>query len=194
MSGPWQPLLRPPDPHLRDERVLLRTWQLSDATAVTAACQDPEIARWVPIPWPYEREHAATFIERTIAAWQDGSEAAFAMVDPAGGPVVGAILLHPERRLLGDRAGVIGYWVARPARGRGLATSATRLVARWGLVQLALRRISLFTYVGNTASQRVAQRAGFRFEGTLRNWTEYRGEPRDAVMFSLVPEDLAAAR
>jgi ribosomal-protein-serine acetyltransferase len=55
-----------------------------------------------------------------------------------------------------------------------------------------MQRVSLYTYVGNVASQRVAQQAGFRFEGTLRNWVEYRGQPRDAVMFSLIPEDLAS--
>ncbi len=188
------PPLRPPDPPLQDQRVRLRPLLPADAEAVTTACQDPEIARWVPIPWPYEPEHAHAFIERTLASWEDGSEAAFAMLDPSDGRVVGVISLRLEVSLLGGRRGIVGYWVALPARGRGVATSATRLVARWGLVQLGLRRVSLFTYVGNTPSQRVAQHAGFRFEGTLRNWVDYRGEPRDAVMFSLVPEDLASGR
>ena len=189
MAAPAFEPIHPPAPALADERVRLRPWHLADVDAVTAACQDSEIARWVPIPWPYLREHAVGFIERTMADWADGVAAEFALTDPGDGRVVGALGLRRDPSV--PRGGIIGYWVATEARGHGVATSATRLVAHWALVKLRLERVSLYTYVGNIASQRVAQHAGFRFEGTLRNWVEYRGQPRDAVMFSLIPEDLA---
>jgi RimJ/RimL family protein N-acetyltransferase len=89
-----EPILEPirlPDPALADGRVRLRPWQLGDADAVTAACQDPEIARWVPIPWPYLREHAVGFIERTIADWAAGLAADFAITDQGEGHLLGAI-------------------------------------------------------------------------------------------------------
>lgn len=190
MVDPTLEPIRPPDPALADERVRLRPWQLSDANAVTAACQDPEIARWVPIPWPYAREHAVGFIEHALADWAAGLAADFAVTDMGDGRILGAIGLRRDH--VAPRSGIVGYWVARDARGHGVATSAIRLVARWALVKLGMQRVSLYTYVGNVASQRVAQHAGFRFEGTLRNWVEYRGQPRDAVMFSLIPEDLAS--
>lgn len=190
MGEPILEPIRPPDPPLADERVRLRPFQPADTDAVTAACQDPEIARWVPIPWPYLREHAVAFIERASADWAAGLAADFAITGQGEGHVLGAIGLR--RDPVAPRSGIIGYWVAREARGRGVATRATRLVARWALVKLGLQRVSLYTYVGNVASQRVAQQAGFRFEGTLRNWVEHRGQPRDAVMFSLIPDDLAS--
>jgi RimJ/RimL family protein N-acetyltransferase len=84
-----------------------------------------------------------------------------------------------------------GYWVAPEARGRGLAGAALVLLSRWALATLPLIRLQLFTDVDNHASMRVAERAGFAPEGTLRNWYDLRGERRDAVMFSLLPGEPA---
>ncbi len=56
--------------------------------------------------------------------------------------------------------------------------------------EFQLVRLALYTLTGNDASQRTALRAGFRYEGILRNYTDHRGEPRDAVFFSLIPDDL----
>ena len=68
-----------------------------------------------------------------------------------------------------------------------ISTSALVLVSRWALATLPLIRLQLFVDVDNPASMRVAERAGFGSEGTLRNWYDLRGERRDAVMFSLLP-------
>jgi [ribosomal protein S5]-alanine N-acetyltransferase len=80
--------------------------------------------------------------------------------------------------------------VAAAARGRGLATTALRLVSRWAVRELGIARVHLTAHVDNPASQRVAERAGFRREGVLRAWEEIRGERVDLVMFSLVGSDL----
>ena len=79
--------------------------------------------------------------------------------------------------------------MAPEARGSGLASKALVLLSRWALATLPLIRLQLFTDVDNPASMRVAERAGFVPEGTLRNWYDLRGERRDAVMFSLLPGD-----
>ena len=63
----------------------------------------------------------------------------------------------------------IHYWTASWARGRGYAAEAARVVARWALTEQGFARITLRTVIGNTASQKVAAAAGFRFEGVLRN-------------------------
>ena len=42
----------------------LRPWEAGDASAVTVACQDPEIVRWLPIiPSPYTETDAREFLE-----------------------------------------------------------------------------------------------------------------------------------
>jgi RimJ/RimL family protein N-acetyltransferase len=84
----------------------------------------------------------------------------------------------------------IGYWVAKAARGRGVATRAVRLVSRWAVRDLGVQRLELMTRVENEGSQRVAVAAGFRREGVLRSYITHRAGQFDVVMFSLLPSDL----
>jgi RimJ/RimL family protein N-acetyltransferase len=90
-----------------------------------------------------------------------------------------------------DYRGRIGYWVAAGARGRGVCTRALRLLARFGLDELGLVRLELITDPDNVASQRVAEKVGFRREGVLRAHLRHPdGRIRDSVMFSLLPGEL----
>jgi len=63
-------------------------------------------------------------------------------------------------------------------------------VARLGFAQLGLQRIEIIAAVDNLASQRVAEKAGAVREGLARKRLLVRGEPQDAFVFSLLPEDL----
>ena len=65
------------------------------------------------------------------------------------------------------------------------------MAARFGFEELGLHRIEIVAAVENIASQRVAEKAGAVREGVLRKRLLIRGESQDAVLFSLLPEDLA---
>jgi RimJ/RimL family protein N-acetyltransferase len=173
---------------LRDGMLVLRPWRLDDVPRVTEICQDPEISRWTSVPSPYKEEHARTWIEQTIRDWDDHRHAAFAVTDAVTGEVIGAIGLrfHEDYALQASA----GYWVAKEARGRGAATGALKLVSRWVLVELGLPRVQLITDPANVPSQKVAERAGFKEEGLLRSYFEFRGRRRDCLMFSLLAREL----
>jgi ribosomal-protein-alanine N-acetyltransferase len=175
---------------LTDGTLLLRPWRLEDVPRVTEACQDPEIPRWTAvIPQPYTQEDARSWIEQTIRDWDRHAEAAFAITHAETGEVLGAIGLNLQRHF--GLQSSIGYWVAKEARGRGVATAALRLVARWALEDLGLPRVQLVTDPENEASRRVAEKAGFLQEGLLRRYIEARGRGRrDCLMFSLLPGEL----
>ena len=182
--------LVPPNPPLSDGVIALRPFRAEDASAVASACQDPEIQRWIPmIPVPYTEADARSFILMTLQAWHDGTSYEFAIVDAATDRFVGSIGLH-----LGSnpRLHAVGYLVAPQARRRGVASRALRLVTRWGFEHIDIERLALWTLPGNVASQAVAERAGFRFEGLARNWAPGRDDrPTDAIVYSMTPEDLA---
>jgi RimJ/RimL family protein N-acetyltransferase len=83
-----------------------------------------------------------------------------------------------------------GYWLGPAARGRGYATEAVRAVARHAF-GLGLTRIELLAAVGNVASQRVAERAGFTREGVLREARPLPGGKKaDMVRFRLLEGEL----
>ena len=176
--------MQPPD--LRTDTIVLRPWRLDDLDDLVAELQDPEILRWTRIPDSYGHEDGRVFLEHTAQGWSEGSRANFAVVDAADGRLLGSIGASFQQ----EDAATIGYWVARGARGRGIASDALRLVSRWLLESFPMERIELVTAPENVASQRVAEKAGFTREGLLRRYLEIKGKRRDCVMFSLLPEDV----
>jgi RimJ/RimL family protein N-acetyltransferase len=172
---------------LRDDTIVLRPWRMDDAPAVFVACQDPALSHWIPwIPSPYSPEDAETFLQGCLDSGDE--RLPLAIEDAERGELLGSI----EMRLDTQRVrGHIGYWVAAPARGRGICTRALRLLAIWGHESLELRRLELITDPANVASQRVAEKVGFVREGVLRSHLRHPdGRVRDSVMFSLLPGEV----
>jgi len=183
--------LRRPDPPLSDGTVTLRPWTLDDVPAIAAACADHEIARWIhQLPSPYRESDAREYVLSTEAGWHNGIGAFFAVVESVNGEVIGSIAVHV---LDGALASVeIGYWTAAAARGRDLTTRALTLLSRWALEDAGAERVQLRADVLNAASLRVAEKAGFTREGTLRASGFNSREDRriDYAVFSLLPADL----
>ncbi|MFJ9608299.1 GNAT family N-acetyltransferase [Kitasatospora sp. NPDC101176] len=174
---------------LTTDRLLLRPPQASDVNAVHAACQDEEIQRWTVVPSPYRREDAEYFVHDLAAEGRrTGGNLIWCVFERASGALVGTqgLVLRP-----GDRGSAeVGWWAVKEFRGRGYTVEAARAVARHGLLELGLRRLEWQAYVGNEASRAVAERVGYRFEGTLRSYAEQRGTFRDAWVASLLASDL----
>ena len=165
---------------LSDGVVTLRSWRPDDAPAVYAACQDPLIVRFIPIPQPYTKAVAAEYVEMAAAQTLDGTAAHFAITDAADDRVLGSISRHPLR---GHHAS-FGYWLAAAARGRGVATHALRLIADWTIASTEVIRLELYTEAENEASGRVAERAGFVREGIRLAWDlDRQGHPFDPVFY-----------
>ncbi|GAB7036462.1 hypothetical protein JCM9533A_03090 [Catenuloplanes niger JCM 9533] len=111
-----------------------------------------------------------------------------AMVEESSGEIVGSIGLRDTDWEAGHSE--IGYGVRADRRGRGHATEAARAVGRWALTDGGMRRIQLHARLDNVASLRVAEKAGYHREGTLR-MAEWDGEKaHDLAVFSMIATDL----
>jgi RimJ/RimL family protein N-acetyltransferase len=183
--------LSPPAHPLSDGELCLRPWEDRDARAITAACREEEIARWLDmIPQPYSEKDAHMYVEHTKEAWREGTGGAFAVVHVANGEVLGSIGL---RVVDADNAvAEVGYWVKGEARGRRVATRALRLVSRWAFADVGVERLQLRADVLNEPSRHVAENAGFREEGVLRSMRFFPRQDRrvDFVIYSLLPSEL----
>ena len=177
-----------PSPPLREDSLVLRPWRDTDTAALVDACQDPEIARWTAVPSPYGERDAFAYLARAEADRLAGRELGLAIADESTGELLGSCGL--ARFDWHDRKAEIGYWIAARARRRSVGSSATRVLARWGLEQLGLERVELLVNPANEASQRLAERAGFTREGLLRSYRRRKGEREDLIMFSLLRGDL----
>jgi len=175
---------------LSDGFVTLRAPTVGDAPLHHEAAAESvaEVGRW--LDWlheGYELAESRTWIEAIVAARDRGEMYEFFAFDQAGRFLGGCGLNRLDMRFLKSN---LGYWVRTSAAGKGVATAATRLLARFGFETLGLQRIEIIAAVDNLPSQRVAEKAGARREGILRNGIRYRGENVDAVGFSLIPGDL----
>ena len=168
---------------LRDGDLVLRQWTEDDVDAMVAGCNDPDVAHWIPtIPHPYTREDALAFIRGEVRPEHQ------ALAIEHAGEVVGGIGMGLNSH---EYRATTGYWVAARARGQGICTRALRLLSRHALEELELQRVDLVTDPDNLASQRVAEKVGFKREGLLRAHLRHPdGRIRDSVMFSLLPGEL----
>ncbi|WP_079427453.1 GNAT family N-acetyltransferase [Streptomyces katrae] len=172
---------------LSTARLTLRPFAPSDAEEVHAACQDPEIQRWTVVPSPYERAHAEEWVnEFSPASWREDRAYTFAVRLGEDGPLVASVGVHVR----GPGAYEIGYWTAKEHRGRGYMTEAVDGVARWLFTEVGAGRLEWRAAVGNAPSRAVAEKAGFRVEGTLRAALDIRGTLRDCWVGGLLPSDL----
>jgi RimJ/RimL family protein N-acetyltransferase len=148
-----------------DGELLLRPWRRDDAATLRAAYQDPLIQRW-------HTRHAASpqeaqeWISAYGRDWQREQGAHWAITHAAGGEILGRMAVRSMDFLDGDAE--CAYWVLPSARGAGVAPRALDAVARWALDAAGFHRLSLEHSVGNERSCRVATRAGFGLEGTMR--------------------------
>jgi RimJ/RimL family protein N-acetyltransferase len=185
------PALTLPDPPLADDAVVLRPPSAADVPALLEACQDPDIQRFTFVPVPYEERHARGWVDDAPAARARGEALSLVIVDArhSEAPLLGTVgLLRPDWT---HRSAEVGYWVAPWARRRGVASRAVALLAPWALRMLGLARIACDVDVDNVASRRVAERAGFMYEGVLRSVLEVKGRRWSLAAYSLVTEDLA---
>ncbi len=176
---------------LTDGAITIRTYREADAPLLYEAVREsiPEVSPW--LPWchdGYSLAESRQFVAARELASQGDEWYSFAVFDHASEKFLGGVGLNFINRV--HQLANLGYWVRTSAAGRGVATRATSLAARFGFERLGLHRIEIVAAVDNVASQRVAEKAGAVREGVLRKRLLIRGKSLDAVLFSLVREDL----
>ena len=161
LSDNTQPVLDLPGAGLE-----LRPWRLADADALVAASHDPAIGHWNLLPAVSE-DGARARIERMHERWTTETGAVWAVARRDGAEVLGLAAWIGVDLQRGNAE--IAYWLLPAGRGAGIAVEAARRLTRWALDDLGLHRLTLCHSVANQASCRVAQKAGFQLEGTMRS-------------------------
>jgi RimJ/RimL family protein N-acetyltransferase len=183
---------------LAEDGVRLRPWEQRDADCARQgrACSEHEAREWIE----RQRQRSAAGEGLSLAIVDDGTDAALGYVGLLFRPRLESGIVRREAAV--DLPGLvfnlqpgnvgIGYWVVESARRRGLASTAVMLLSRWALRDAGVERIEALTEPDNLASHRVAERAGFHWEGHLRCYLQIDGRSADAVVYALVRGDIDA--
>lgn len=187
LPGDGPPVRALPDVgELTDGVVTVRPLRPGDEEPLLDERQDRETRRWATTARLWTPQDARAYIAATPAMWLAGSEARFAVLDAPTGTYAGSVGLRVT--VPAFRIAEIGYCLRAGWRGRGLTARAVRLVSDWAFARAGLARLELGAAVGNIASQRVAERAGFRPEGVARlGLPAPTGGRTDEVRYGLLP-------
>ncbi len=182
------PLPRFSEPWPTDGDVTVRPWRRRDAGALAHIAADPDVVRFTYLEAGFTESDARRWLAASRNHW-DGGLARLAVTDTATGEPIGVIGIEVDWRRHSAEA---FYWLAAAARGRGVMTRALRLLADWAFDRVGIERLFLIIEPVNTASQAVARRVGFQFEGVLRAYEPFKGRRPDFQCWSLLPGDRSA--
>jgi RimJ/RimL family protein N-acetyltransferase len=173
---------------LETDRLIIRVARPEDAAVFNAAILEsrPALEPWLGwVTPPPTLEDSLRDCKRAAARFllNEDLMALFFLRD--GGALVGGSGLHKANWTL--RQFEVGYWGHPGHGGRGLVTEGVRALADHALGELRASRVFLTTDDRNVASWRLAERAGFAFEGLLRNERlDLEGRLRDTRMYARI--------
>lgn len=173
------------------ERLLLEPVGPEHAPAIWEATRTslPELRRWLPWAQQASETNSREFAERSEEGWADGRDYAFGVL--RDGEYIGGVGVHTPRL---EGLGELGYWIRSDRAGNGYTTEAAGAMVVFAFETLGLYRLELRAGVENPASQRVAEKLGFKREGTLRRGCPMGREGGyDCHIYGLLAADWRAA-
>lgn len=176
------------------ERVIVRPWRESDARSLFDAIDESRehLEPWMPwVEANQNPDDTLAYVRGAHARWLTREDLAVAIVERDSGRVVGGSGLHRINWPL--RTFEIGYWVAATCEGRGYTSETVQLLTRMCFDDLDANRVEIRMDTRNSRSERVAQRLGFVWEGTLRRaLAAPDGAPVNVHVYALLPDEYAA--
>ena len=159
----------------------LRQWRQDDCQRLAQLANNPNVSinlRDV-FPYSYTLDDAKAWIARCEA--NHGGPTQFAI--ELEGQLVGGIGFEAQPgvyRICAD----IGYWVAEPYWGRGIATVAVIEASRRAFRDFAFERLQARVFAWNPASMRALEKAGYQLEGRMRRSVIKDGQIIDSVIYA----------
>lgn len=174
---------------------MLRPFRRRDVAAlheaVSASIDD--LQPWLPWVEGYDRGVAQRFIRESVGAWSEGRAFDFS-IRPIDDPDrhIGNVSVWQTSQQ--NDIGEVGYWIRSDETGGGLGAEATTRAVQVGFEEMGLHKVQLRIAVGNTASDRIAEKLGFEFEGTLRDEVRVAGRWLDHTVWSMLDHEWLVQR
>ena len=163
--------------------MLLRAPTEADVDLIAPAFSDPEVGGEAGLP-PVDADTLRAMLREQLPLLRErGLLAPYVIEDTDTGRILGGAnlrLFDPMRDTV-----ELGYWLFVDARGRGVATRAVRALVEDSHSR-GVVRVEAHVRLGNIASERVLERAGFEREGVKRKLLRHGGARVDATLFAIV--------
>ena len=172
-------------PQMETDRLILRMWAKKDAPALFEYAKDPDVgpnAGWKP--------HASVGESRMIIDQLFRHNMTWAIIEKSTGTIVGSIGFEEDKYRPNISSKEMGYSLAKRCWGNGYMTEAAKCLIRYGFEELKLEVLMIRTSETNRRSQRVIEKCGFTYEGTLRRaYRMYDNNLREVRCYSMLREE-----
>lgn len=167
---------------------LLRPWKTEDAEDLAKAADNPKIAANLrnTFPSPYTLADANWFINDCISK---GDSQGFTWAIEVDGKAAGGISITPLNDVY-EKSAELGYWLSEEYWRQGIMSQAVQIICREAFKTFDIIRIFAEPFAHNAGSRGVLEKAGFTYEGTMRNGVYKNGQVYSYCIYSLLREEM----
>ena len=167
------------------ERLMMRKFSYGDIDSMMRNwISDDDVQNKYGEPAYKTREEVKALLDAFIYRYQSGYGFRWAIIEKSSGECIGQIAYFLVDAKSGF--GEIEYCIGRAYQGRGYATEATRAVIDHGFDVIGFNKVQICVRPANTPSQKVIDKCGFKYDGTLRDYFMIDGEHQDRKYYSIL--------
>ncbi|WP_165310819.1 GNAT family N-acetyltransferase [Vibrio ziniensis] len=177
-----------PDFQIVTQRLQLRLLKLDEAEAFSDCIRcSPSLHQWVD--WCHEqfsKKDAEQFILANRLNWVKADAYGFGVFEKQQQQLVGMVAINEFYRIFNMAS--LGYWIADKSQHKGFGKEAVNALIEFCFSQLKLTRIEIVCDTENLPSQKLALACGALKENVARNRFLFNDQPKDGIVFSLIPD------
>lgn len=167
---------------------VLRKWSYEDIEEVAQAANNPNIANNLrnSFPNPYSIEDAGWYVTDCIA--NEGKNQITRAIEVSG-KAVGSIGVFIKSDVY-EKSGELGYWLSQDYWRKGITSRAVQIICKEAFTKFDIIRIFAEPFEYNAGSRGVLEKAGFTYEGTMRNGVYKNGAIHSYCVYSILREEI----
>ena len=171
------------------KRLVLRGPTLRDLKDIAENAHDKEVNKYTLVPYPYKIKDAREFVleYKKTSKKKKRERYEFGITLKSDGKVMGLIGLSNVNER--DKKAVIGYWLGKEHRRKGILSEAEKAVLNFAFYKLKLSKISGRVDTDNKASIKLFKKFGFRKVGVMKSDVIVNGEWKDVYLWELLKEN-----
>ena len=174
------------------KRLIIRGIRKKDKKDLIKNINDLEVSKnLLVVPYPYKNRDAEWWINKCEKEAKEKPRKNYNLIIELKSEniLIGGVGLVKVDRFQGTTE--VGYWLGKNYWRKGFMSEALKAVLSFAFKKLKLRRINLYAFKKNKASNTLAKKNGFKFEGTKRKSVRSKanGKIHDEKIYGLLKED-----
>ena len=169
---------------------IVRKWRYEDFETIAKAANNPNIAKNLrnAFPSPYSADDAKGYVDHCIANEGKGEITRAIEVD---GKAVGSIGIFVKSDVY-EKSGELGYWLSEEYWGKGIMSRAVPMICKEAFAAFDIVRIFAEPFEDNAGSRGVLKKAGFSYEGTMRNGVYKNDKIHSYCVYSILRKEICS--